>query len=75
MSVNYNDFRGGDLTAGRAPHPNEDIESDFRLVNRDSCMPITYGIELQFLIPVLFNEQDPHPEDPRLVPRVSKNTD
>ncbi|KAI1453468.1 hypothetical protein F4805DRAFT_366417 [Annulohypoxylon moriforme] len=61
-----NTFNGGRLIAGRRPIRNEEILGENRIGGYYSSNPITYGIELQFLVPVLLSDRrDPHPSDPR----------
>ncbi|KAI1214178.1 uncharacterized protein F4807DRAFT_468125 [Annulohypoxylon truncatum] len=65
---NLNDFNGGHLIAGRNHTLDEELWSESRAIRYYSCAPITYGIELQFLIPVLIQGRpDPNPDDPRKV--------
>ncbi|OTB05549.1 hypothetical protein M426DRAFT_10594 [Hypoxylon sp. CI-4A] len=73
MSRKFNP-RGGHLIAGQRPLPNEDLESDHVLDAYYERAPMTYGIELQFLVPVLEgDEKDEFSDDPRKVLVVEKD--
>ncbi|KAI0838850.1 hypothetical protein F5Y06DRAFT_303485 [Hypoxylon sp. FL0890] len=56
------ELTGGHLIAGEKPRP----EPDYLEEIRGQQYPITYGVELQFLVPVLARGQsDPHPDETR----------
>ncbi|KAI1405337.1 hypothetical protein F4819DRAFT_501976 [Hypoxylon fuscum] len=69
------DLTGENLTAGKAPLTQEQEEYFGELYTDQyyKRINLTYGVELQFLVPVLKGQQDdPHPTDTRFVTRVAE---
>ncbi|KAI2462949.1 hypothetical protein F4781DRAFT_418250 [Annulohypoxylon bovei var. microspora] len=74
MLINQ-DLTGGHFIAGQPPLEYEDVHGEEYATHYYRCLPISYGIELQFLIPVLTRgQQDPHPDERRIPIVVEEGT-
>ncbi|KAI1100239.1 hypothetical protein F4804DRAFT_336462 [Jackrogersella minutella] len=64
--MNYKKLTGGGLIAGNMPIGDEKLQGELEVTRYYKSLPITYGVELQFLVPVLIKgKPDPHPNDIR----------